>query len=182
MRVTSLLTSRRRVALATLALLLGLDACRSVYARLGYARPYELWQPERRVYADLLWPPERNVPPGAPLGQRIYTERCAVCHGPDGRGNGPAAPSLIPRPRDFTIGQYKYKSTPPGQPPTDEDLYRIVADGLRDSAMPFWHDLLSDPEVRAAVDRLKSLSPVFAQVPATPIRVPPPDAPASASL
>src|SRR6266446_3430743 len=31
----------------------------------------------------------------------VFTERCAACHGPDGRGNGPAAANLKPKPIDF---------------------------------------------------------------------------------
>jgi mono/diheme cytochrome c family protein len=75
------LGSRRRVLL---------DLGRSVYARLGYARPMEIWQPVPTVYADLTWPPGADLPPDAPRGQRLYAQRCAVCHTPDGRGNGPA--------------------------------------------------------------------------------------------
>jgi cytochrome c553 len=106
------LISRRRVMLLALGLLVVLDLGRSVYARLGYARPMEIWQPAPAVYADLTWPPGADLPPDTPLGQRIYAQRCAVCHGPDGRGNGPAAPSLIPRPRDFTLGQFKLSVHP----------------------------------------------------------------------
>jgi len=42
--------------------------------------------------------------PGAALaqGQGIYNDRCAVCHGQDGKGNGPAAVALSPNPPDFT--------------------------------------------------------------------------------
>jgi cytochrome c553 len=109
-----LLRSRWRVLLIAIGLLLLLDLGRSMYARVGYAKPTEVWQPDPAVYADLTWPPGTDLPPTAALGQQIYIQRCAVCHGPDGRGNGPAAPSLIPRPRDFTLGDFKYKSTPPG--------------------------------------------------------------------
>jgi mono/diheme cytochrome c family protein len=84
-----------------------------------------------------------------------------VCHGPDGRGNGPAAPSLIPRPRDFTLGQFKYKSTAPGQPPSDADLIDVVANGLPASAMPYWKGTLSDADIRDVIAYVKSLSPVF---------------------
>ena len=70
-------------------------------------------------------------------GASVYKQHCAVCHGPDGRGNGPAAPSMLPRPRDFTSGRFKYKSTAPGEPPTDDDLLRTVRDGLPASAMPY---------------------------------------------
>src|SRR5881628_2368773 len=132
------LASRRRVVLFALLLLLALDAGRSLFARIGYAHPITVWQPDSAAYVDLSWPPGAEVAPEAPLGQRVYARRCAVCHGPDGRGNGPAAPSLTPRPRDFTLGQFEYKSTAPDQPPTDDDLISVVTNGLHASGMPYW--------------------------------------------
>ena len=155
------MTARWRVALVTVGVLLALDAGRSLWARLGYARPVEVWQPDARVYADLAWPPGVDLPADAPLGRRLYAQRCAVCHGPDGRGNGPAAPSLIPRPVDFVRGQFKYKSTPGDRPPTDADLVRVVTDGLQASAMPYFGDLLTPAEIRAVVDYVKGLSAAF---------------------
>lgn len=165
--------SRKRVVLVTLGLLLLLDVTRSLYARIGYADPVELWQPDPAHYADLVWPPGTGLPPDTPPGPRIYAQRCAVCHGPDGRGNGPAAPSLIPHPRDFTQGQFKYKSTPPGQPPTDEDLVRVVTNGLTASAMPYWRDLLTEQEIREVVAHIKTLSPVFQKTPPQPLQISP---------
>jgi mono/diheme cytochrome c family protein len=164
--------TRRRIIWVSIALILGLDAGRSVNARLGYARPVELWQPDPNVYADLSWPPGADVPPDRPLGARIYAKHCAVCHGPDGRGNGPAAPSLIPRPRDFTLGLFKYKSTLPGVPPTEADLEHVVADGLPASAMPYFKDLLNDTEIRAVVAQVKGFSSVFLEIDPQPIPVP----------
>ena len=174
--------SRRRVILIAVAVLLVLDIGRSVHARLGHARPIELWQPAPEVYADLAWPPGSDVPASAPPGQRLYVRWCATCHGPDGRGNGPAAPSLIPRPRDFTLGLFKYKSTPPDQPPTDDDLARVVADGLAASAMPYFRDLLTAEEIRAVVGHVKTLSPAFAGAAPQPVRIPPRVPPDAASL
>lgn len=174
--------SRKRVVLLTFGLLFLLDVTRSLYARIGYADPIELWQPDRARYADLVWPPGTDVPSETPLGPRIYATRCAVCHGPDGRGNGPASPSLIPHPRDFTKGQFKYRSTAPGQPPTDEDLIRVVTNGLTASAMPYWGDLLTAAEIRAVVDHVKSLSPVFTQPIPTPLSIPPRPKPDSDSV
>jgi mono/diheme cytochrome c family protein len=153
--------SRGRIVLAGLAILLGLDAGRSYYARVGFAHPSEVWQPDPAVFADLAWPPGANARSGQPLGQRVYAQRCAVCHGPDGRGNGPAAPSLIPRPRDFTLSLFKYKSTVRNEPPTDDDLLRVVKTGLTASAMPAFGDLLTDEEVRAVVAEIKR----FARIP-----------------
>ena len=174
------MTARWRVALVTVGVLLALDAGRSLWARLGYARPVEVWQPDARVYADLAWPPGVDLPADAPLGRRLYAQRCAVCHGPDGRGNGPAAPSLIPRPVDFVRGQFKYKSTPGDRPPTDADLVRVVTDGLQASAMPYFGDLLTPAEIRAVVDYVKGLSAAFSGSMSSAIPVPPrvpPDAP-----
>ena len=175
------LARRSHVVLTALALFLLLDLGRSIYARIGYARPTEVWQPLSSVYADLTWPPGSDVPSTAPLGRRIYAQRCAVCHGPDGRGNGPAAPSMIPRPRDFTLGEFKYKSTPWGQPPTDDDLIHTVRNGLPGGAMPAWRDLLSESEIRAVVEQIKSFA-AFERTSSRPIVIPPRVAPDAASI
>src|SRR5262245_51774482 len=74
-----LIGSRRRVVLMTIGVLLALDVGRSLWARVGYARPVEAWQPEAHVYADLAWPPGVDLPADAPLGRRTYAQRCAVC-------------------------------------------------------------------------------------------------------
>jgi mono/diheme cytochrome c family protein len=43
------------------------------------------------------------VKPTSPAsGQEMYTAYCAVCHGNDGRGNGPAAEALRVAPADLT--------------------------------------------------------------------------------
>lgn len=108
------------------------------YAGEGYAQPVEPRQPGLSVYADLTWPPGADLPATTPLGARIFAQRCAVCHGLDGRGNGPAAPSMIAWPRDFTLDQFKYKSTLAGQPPIDEDLVRVESKSLQASDMPYF--------------------------------------------
>jgi mono/diheme cytochrome c family protein len=33
--------------------------------------------------------------------QQIFSTRCAVCHGAEGRGDGPGAAGLTPRPRNY---------------------------------------------------------------------------------
>ena len=164
--------TRRRVLIATLALLAILDAARSLNARTGYAHPVEVWQPPPSKYADLTWPPGADVPAAAPLGERVYAQRCAVCHGPDGKGNGPAAPSMIPRPRDFTLGFFKYKSTMPGEPPTDADLEHVISDGMQASAMPYFKDVLSAEEIRAVAAHIKAFSSVLGTVQASAIAIP----------
>ena len=155
--------SRLGVVLVFGLLLLALDVGRSIWARVGLAHPSAEYRPEPAQYADLTWPPGADVDRGAPLGVRVFARYCAVCHGPTGHGNGPAAPSMFPRPRDFSAGRIKYKSTAAGEPPTDEDLLRTVREGLPASAMPYFAGLLSAEELRAVVEQVKSYSSAFSQ-------------------
>jgi mono/diheme cytochrome c family protein len=78
---------------------------------------------------------------------------------------------MFPRPRDFSSGIFKYKSTAAGEPPTDTDLVRTVRDGLPASAMPYFAGLLSTDELAAVVQQVKSFSAVFAR-PGRPIEIP----------
>jgi cytochrome c oxidase cbb3-type subunit I/II len=74
-------------------------------------------------------------------GKQVYARRCEGCHGTKGDGNGPAATFMYQqRPRDFTLGQFKFKLTPVGLP-TDGDLLRTITRGVRGTAMPTWHEL-----------------------------------------
>jgi len=74
-------------------------------------------------------------------GKEIYEKKCALCHGAAGKGDGPGAATLDPKPRDFTKGLYKIRSSPSGMPPTDADLFRIITDGMPGTSMPGWKAL-----------------------------------------
>ncbi|WP_417523140.1 c-type cytochrome [Marinovum sp.] len=43
-----------------------------------------------------------NEMPQAEEGRRLFVESCALCHGPSGRGDGPASDGLTPPPADLT--------------------------------------------------------------------------------
>lgn len=111
----------------------------------------------------------RNRPQGdqgakGPLtaAQKLYNRECLVCHGPTGEGNGQAAYLLYPKPRDFTKGWFKVRSTPSGQLPTDADLLAVLKRGMPGSAMPsFAH--LSDEELNLLVSVVKGFAPAFAE-------------------
>lgn len=152
----SLARSSRSVLLVTAVLLLALDLGQSLYARFAFARPTQIWDPPGR-YARLSWPPGADAQPGTSLGVRVFAQHCAVCHGPEGKGNGPAAPSLQPRPRDFSGAELKYRTTPAGTSPAAADILRTVRDGLAASAMPYFRDILSDSEQRAVVEHVRAL-------------------------
>jgi mono/diheme cytochrome c family protein len=167
-----LLHSRLGIILVFGAMLLALDIGRSIWARVALEVPTAEYRPTPAQYVDLTWPPGAHLDQDTALGARVFAQRCAVCHGPDGKGNGPAAPSMFPRPRDFSSGIFKYKSTAAGEPPTDEDLMRTVRDGLASSAMPYFAGLLSPEELAAVVQQVKSFSTAFSQ-PRRPIDIPP---------
>jgi DMSO reductase family type II enzyme heme b subunit len=73
-------------------------------------------------------------------GQQIYFQRCSFCHGLLGDGEGPAAPFMDPRPRDFTLGTFKFRTTQSGELPQNSDLYRTVSRGLSGTAMQAFDD------------------------------------------
>ena len=74
-------------------------------------------------------------------GKLIYERACAFCHGVGGKGDGPAAffgaAYSAPRARDFSTGNYKFRSTPSGTLPTDHDLFRVITRGISGFMPPF---------------------------------------------
>jgi DMSO reductase family type II enzyme heme b subunit len=73
----------------------------------------------------------------ATAGKAVYDQKCALCHGVKGDGKGAGAELLDPRPRDFTSGVYKVRSTA-SKIPTDQDLFRIITEGMPGTSMPGW--------------------------------------------
>ena len=80
--------------------------------------------------------PPKVTPELLKEGEALFKKQCAVCHGTEGKGDGPAAGFLFPKPRNFTTGTFKLRSTPSGSPPTDENLFRTITRGMPGSAMP----------------------------------------------
>jgi len=91
------------------------------------------------------------------LGQAVYERHCSGCHGLEGNGEGPAARWLDPKPRDFTLGTFKFRTTPTGALPTDNDLFRTITEGAHGTSMPSWR-ILPEIERRAVVQYLKTFS------------------------
>jgi cytochrome c oxidase cbb3-type subunit 2 len=91
-------------------------------------------------------------------GATVYARYCVGCHGEHGDGKGVAAAMLITKPRDFTSGVFKFRSTPSGTLPTDEDLYKIISRGVYRTSMPDWA-LLSERERLAVLEYVKGFYP-----------------------
>ncbi|MFQ5623449.1 MAG: ethylbenzene dehydrogenase-related protein [Paracoccaceae bacterium] len=89
-------------------------------------------------------------------GETIYLKRCQQCHGEEGDGLGPAAERLNPPPRDFTFGLFKFKTSAfDDDLPNDEDLLRMIRDGMPGTAMPGWSDLLSEQDMLDVIAYIK---------------------------
>ena len=106
-------------------------------------------------------PPPAATAELAVHGRRVYADNCASCHGETGAADGTCAVFLIPQPRDFTTGVFRFKTTPGAQMPTDDDLYRTISLGIHSTGMPPWQFLLSEEERWALVAHLKTLSERF---------------------
>ncbi|HPA17249.1 MAG TPA: c-type cytochrome [Verrucomicrobiae bacterium] len=89
-------------------------------------------------------------------GKALYASHCGSCHGANGDGRGPAAVFLYPRPRDFTAGQFKIRSTASGMP-TDEDLFGVITAGMPGSSMPAF-EFLAERDRRDLIAYVKQLS------------------------
>lgn len=94
----------------------------------------------------------------AQRGRLVYRQYCVGCHGEAGDGNGPAAARLITKPRDFTSGIYKFRSTDSGNLPTEADLVRTITRGLSRVSMPAF-PLMSERDKLAVVEYMKGFYP-----------------------
>jgi DMSO reductase family type II enzyme heme b subunit len=132
--------------------------------------------------AGALGPPPAEAQ-GADRGKELYERYCALCHGAGGKGDGPAAELLLPAPRDFTAGKFKIRTTPSGQLPTDEDLSRIIRDGMPGTSMPAWGQVIKDAkDMQALVAYVKTFAEGFKGAKLELAKVPPEVASSDASI
>lgn len=103
---------------------------------------------------------------GNDLGKTAYNTRCLLCHGEKGDGNGPVGVMRRAEKngrvmeiysRDFTVGVFKFRTTPTGCLPTNEDLMHTITDGVRRSFMPA-HKEVPEKEREAVLEYIKSFS------------------------
>ena len=114
-----------------------------------------------------------NLTGHANAAKTNYRRYCVGCHGEIGDGEGENAQWIDPKPRNFTLGQFKCRSTPTGTLPTDEDLFSTIGRGLVDSNMPSWNPVLTQDRVDL-VAYVKHFSARWTTEKAgTPIQIPP---------
>jgi mono/diheme cytochrome c family protein len=78
-------------------------------------------------------------------GSALFARHCSGCHGSRGKGNGPAAASLLPAPRDLSRIHF-----------SDAALSRALWEGVRGSSMPGWHEVPAN-DLRALAVFVRSL-------------------------
>jgi mono/diheme cytochrome c family protein len=188
-RISMTLGANRVVTYSATRLLLDL---KSILNDCSVYTFFQMYDQQHNSNASPFTPPESpaavapaatslsSPPPDASTrGRTEYDRHCSGCHGLNGDGKGLLATNLQPPPRDFTRGWFRYRSTPTGQLPTDEDLLRTVTAGLPGSMMPAWEPFLNKAERQAVVAYLKHFSPHF--TPDTPRDMLPLPSPPTAS-
>jgi len=100
---------------------------------------------------DTVWDARRDI-----SGDDLYQFRCAVCHGEAGMGDGVAAELMYPKPRDFSMSLFKYKTSPGMTLPRDEDIFQTIKFGLDGTGMPGWGTLLTDSQINSLIPVIKS--------------------------
>jgi len=89
-----------------------------------------------------------NAQPAAADGHELFTSRCAPCHGPSGRGDGPGAVALTPKPRNYTDLSWQRSVK-------DDDIKKTILYGGaavgKSPSMPANPDLEGKPELDALV-------------------------------
>lgn len=83
-------------------------------------------------------------------GEKIYKQYCASCHGDRGDGNGPATPSLNPRPTNFLDLKYIPMRS-------RIDHYEAIENGRPGTSMPPWKGTLTDARIWDVVAYIEHL-------------------------
>ena len=81
-------------------------------------------------------------------GAELYAANCAICHGENGEGDGPAAANLPKPPANLHADHVQANS--------DGVLFYTITHGVPDSPMPAWGDVLTEEERWHVVNFLRT--------------------------
>ncbi len=97
--------------------------------------------------------PATNPVPAEPqsiaLGRNLWGTNCLSCHGPEARGDGPAAATLDQPPPDLTAAHQQYH--------TDRELFYSIQNGVAGTGMPAFGDQLGDTDIWNLINYLHTL-------------------------
>lgn len=87
-------------------------------------------------------------------GKKLYGQYCATCHGQGGKGDGPAAAALNPKPQDHTDKAYMSKLS-------DDELLKVIKEGGtsigKSPIMPPWGTALKDDQIKDVIAYVRTL-------------------------
>jgi len=93
-------------------------------------------------------------------GEKVFKSFCVTCHGAKGKGDGPAAAGLNPKPLDFSVGAFKYDANGNGTKGDIDDIKAIVHDGAAKHGgsplMTPW-PMIKPDQLQAVAEYVKSL-------------------------
>lgn len=81
-------------------------------------------------------------------GQTLYKTNCATCHGDNGLGDGPVAPSLNPRPVSLAALS---------EIASDDYLFWRISTGRAGTAMAGWKGILSDEQIWQVITAIREM-------------------------
>jgi mono/diheme cytochrome c family protein len=88
-------------------------------------------------------------------GKELYTKHCAGCHGPAGKGDGPAAKAINPKPNDLTNKAYMAGLK-------DQYLFDLIQKGGaavgKSPLLPPFGSKMKEGEIRDVIAYLKTLA------------------------
>jgi len=99
-------------------------------------------------------------PPDAYEGRRLYVSYCQLCHGTDGRGDGPLAKAMKISPADLNTTVRSRSDTILTKIITGEGRQTITGrdrHNLLSEAMPEWKDVFTESQVKALIAYLRFL-------------------------
>jgi cytochrome c oxidase cbb3-type subunit 3 len=90
----------------------------------------------------------------AEQGKKLYGQFCSTCHGQSGKGDGPGAAALNPKPRDHTDKEYMSKMS-------DEEMIKVIKNGGasigKSPLMPPWGASLKDDQIQDVIAYIRTL-------------------------
>jgi mono/diheme cytochrome c family protein len=89
------------------------------------------------------------TPDNVAAGRATFQSKCSICHGPRGRGDGPAALTMVPRPLDLTVHVRLH---------AEGEIFWFVSEGISGTQMPAWKEQLTETERWQVVRYLEQLA------------------------
>jgi len=85
------------------------------------------------------------------VGDAVFQQRCALCHGPNGMGDGPGGAALNPKPRNFHDKAVQDTLS-------DAWIEHTIMNGKAGTGMPPWKGLVSESEAKSLILKIRSFN------------------------